>query len=237
MHYERAARDEAALQKTVEKIFFFKVGTGDVREGRADREGVCEMRLCNCSDIFIESPPSLSCVLQRASLTPVDVESSRGATFSIIPEAIVRAASERLTVASWDFTKTQQNTSRRGWDEGKTRGRSGLRTLAGSGVVMMKKKMHVLKIYFAQHIVSNRLCTTVQLLQHQRTWRVKRVVFQVDCTCWPSFTTAAQWLTLFFFFQPIIDCFDLLQSGTKKRLSEAITCQQRFCCAMIITLS
>ncbi len=100
MHYEGAARDEAALQKTVEKKFFLEVGTGDVRGGRADREGVCELRSCNCSDIFIESPPSLSCVLQRASLTPVDGESSRGAVFSIIPEAIVRAASERLTVAS-----------------------------------------------------------------------------------------------------------------------------------------
>lgn len=96
-----------------------------MREGRADREGVCEMRLCNCSDIFIESPPSLSCVLQRASLTPVDVQSSRGAVFSIIPEAIVRAASERLTVASWDFTKTQQNTRRRGWDK-KIRGGGGV---------------------------------------------------------------------------------------------------------------
>lgn len=30
----------------------------------------------------------------------VDGDSSRGAVFSIIPEAIVRAASERLTVAS-----------------------------------------------------------------------------------------------------------------------------------------
>lgn len=100
MHYERAARDEAALQKTVEKKCFKNVGKGDARGGRADREGVCETRLCNCSDIFIESPPSLSCVLQRASLTPVDRESSRGAVFSIIPEAIVRAASERLTVAS-----------------------------------------------------------------------------------------------------------------------------------------
>lgn len=86
--------------KRLSKRNFLKVGKGDVREGRADREGVCEMCLCNCSDIFIESPPSLSCVLQRASLTPVDVQSSRGAVFSIIPEAIVRAASERLTVAS-----------------------------------------------------------------------------------------------------------------------------------------
>lgn len=71
-----------------------------MRGGRADTEGVCEMCLCNCSDIFIESPPSLSCVLQRALLMLVDGESSRGAVFSIIPEAIVRAASERLTVAS-----------------------------------------------------------------------------------------------------------------------------------------
>lgn len=87
-----------------------------VRGGRADTEGVCEMCLCNCSDIFIESPPSFSCVLQRASLMLVDGESSRGAVFSIIPEAIVRAASERLTVASWDFTKTQQNIRRKGWN-------------------------------------------------------------------------------------------------------------------------
>lgn len=36
--------------------------------------------------------------------------------FSIIPEAIVRAASERLTVASWDFTKTQPNIRRKGWN-------------------------------------------------------------------------------------------------------------------------
>lgn len=119
MHYERAARDEATLQKDCRKRNFLKSGErGAVgaRGGRADREGVCEMRLCNCSDIFIESPPSLSCVLQRASLMPVDGESSRGAVFSIIPEAIVRAASERLTVASWDFTKIQQNTRRKGWD-------------------------------------------------------------------------------------------------------------------------
>lgn len=119
MHYERAARDEATLQKDCRKRNFLKSGergAAGARGGRADREGVCEMRLCNCSDIFIESPPSLSCVLQRASLMPVDGESSRGAVFSIIPEAIVRAASERLTVASWDFTKTQQNTRRKGWD-------------------------------------------------------------------------------------------------------------------------
>lgn len=71
-----------------------------MRGGRADTEGVCETCLCNCSDIFIESPPSLSCVLQRALLMLVDGDSGRGAVFSIIPEAIVRAASERLTVAS-----------------------------------------------------------------------------------------------------------------------------------------
>lgn len=99
MHYEGAARDEAALQKSVEKKFFKKWGRGE-RRGEADSEGVCETHLCNCSDIFIESPPSLSCALQRVLLTPVDGESSRGAVFSIIPEAIVRAASERLTVAS-----------------------------------------------------------------------------------------------------------------------------------------
>lgn len=102
--------------KDCRKEIFLKVGKGDASGGRADREGVCEMDLCNCSDIFIESPPSLSCVLQRASLMPVDGESSRGTVFSIIPEAIVRAASERLTVASWDFTKTQHNTRRKGWD-------------------------------------------------------------------------------------------------------------------------
>lgn len=79
---------------------FLKVGKGDARGGRADMEGVCEMSWCNCSDIFIESPPSLSYVLQRALLMLVDGDSSRGAVFSIIPEAIVRAASERLTVAS-----------------------------------------------------------------------------------------------------------------------------------------
>lgn len=96
---------------------FLKVRMGGcARGGRADTEGVCEMCLCNCSDIFIESPPSFSCVLQRASLMLVDGESSRGAVFSIIPEAIVRAASERLTVASWDFTKTQQNIRRKGWN-------------------------------------------------------------------------------------------------------------------------
>lgn len=95
---------------------FLKSGDGGARGGRADTEGVCEMCLCNCSDIFIESPPSLSCVLQRASLMLVDGESGRGAVFSIIPEAIVRAASARLTVASWDFTKTQQNIRRKGWN-------------------------------------------------------------------------------------------------------------------------
>lgn len=112
--------------KRLSKRNFLKVGKGDARGGRADREGVCEMDLCNCSDIFIESPPSLSCVLKRASLMPVDGESSRGAVFSIIPEAIVRAASERLTVASWDFTKTQHNTRRKGWDM-KIRGGGGVR--------------------------------------------------------------------------------------------------------------
>lgn len=86
--------------KRLSKRNFLKVGTGYASEGRADRVGVCEMHMCNCSDIFIESPPSLSCEHQRASLTPVDGESSRSAVFSIIPEAIVRAASERLTVAS-----------------------------------------------------------------------------------------------------------------------------------------
>lgn len=128
------------------------MGKGDARGGRADREGVCETHLCNCSDIFIESPPSLSCVLQRASLMPVDGESSRGAVFSIIPEAIVRAASERLTVASWDFTKTQQNTRRRGWDRkirgGGGRGRVGkeLRRETGWLVVVRKKKMQMCQI-------------------------------------------------------------------------------------------
>lgn len=102
--------------KRLSKRNFLKVGKGDARGGRADTEGVCETCLCNCSDIFIESPPSLSCVPQRASLMPVDGESGRGAVFSIIPEAIVRGASERLTVASWDFTKTQQNARRKGWD-------------------------------------------------------------------------------------------------------------------------
>lgn len=100
MHYERAARSEATLQKTVAKKFLKSGDGGCARGGRADTESVCEMWLCNCSDIFIESPPSLSCVLQRASLMLVDGESGRGAVFSIIPEAIVRAASERLTVAS-----------------------------------------------------------------------------------------------------------------------------------------
>lgn len=84
--------------KRVSKRNFLKSGEGG--RGEADSEGVCETHLCNCSDIFIESPPSLSCALQRVLLTPVDGESSRGAVFSIIPEAIVRAASERLTVAS-----------------------------------------------------------------------------------------------------------------------------------------
>lgn len=116
MHYERAARSEATLQKTLAKKFLKSEDGGCARGGRADTEGVCEMCLCNCSDIFIESPPSFSCVLQRASLMLVDGESSRGAVFSIIPEAIVRAASERLTVASWDFTKTQQNIRRKGWN-------------------------------------------------------------------------------------------------------------------------
>lgn len=116
MHYERAARSEAAIQKAVAKKFLKSGDGGDARGGRADTEGVCEMCLCNCTDIFIESPPSLSCVLQRALVMLVDGESSRGAVFSIIPEAIVRAASERLTVASWDFTKTQQNIRRKGWN-------------------------------------------------------------------------------------------------------------------------
>ena len=99
MHYERTARMRLHIKRLSQRNVL-KSGEGGRRGGRVDQEGVCEMRLCNCSDIFIESPPSLCCVLQRASLMPVDGESSRGAAFSIIPEAIVRAASERLTVAS-----------------------------------------------------------------------------------------------------------------------------------------
>lgn len=146
--------------KRLSKIIFLKVGKGHARGGWVDREGVCDRRLCNCSDIFIENPPSLSCVLQRASLTPVDGESSRGAVFSIIPEAIVRAASERLTVASWDFTKTQQNTRRREWDR-KRRGGGGvrvgkiLRLETRKLVVAMKKKCRCVKYYITWNLKSN----------------------------------------------------------------------------------
>lgn len=146
--------------KDCRKDIFKKVGKGEARGGRADREGACETHLCNCSDIFIESPPSLSCVLQRASLMPVDGESSRGAVFSIIPEAIVRAASERLTVASWDFTKTQQNTRRRGWDR-KSRGGGGVnvgeRTQARDRRIdcSKKKKCRCVKYYIIWKLTSN----------------------------------------------------------------------------------
>lgn len=127
---------------------------GGARGGRADTEGVCEMCLCNCSDIFIESPPSFSCVLQRASLMLVDGESSRGAVFSIIPEAIVRAASERLTVASWDFTKTQQNIRRKGWN---VKFRAG----GGGGTAPTRELetlMQMCDIKFLWNIKSNALC-------------------------------------------------------------------------------
>lgn len=66
------------FKKTVEKEFFFEKkvwrGEGRAREKEEEQteQGVCETGLCNCSDIFIESPPSLSCVLRRASLMPVD---------------------------------------------------------------------------------------------------------------------------------------------------------------------
>lgn len=151
--------------KRPSKRNFIKVGKGDARGGRADREGVCETCLCNCSDIFIESAPSLSCVLQRALLTPVDGESSRGAVFSIIPEAIVRAASERLTVASWDFTKTQQNTRRTGWDR-KIRGGGGVRVgkelrQEGDLVVVMKK-----------------------CVRYSSTWNLKSNIFCIKVFCW-----------------------------------------------------
>lgn len=136
-------------------------------EEEQTERGVCETRLCNCSDIFIESPPSLSCVRQRASLMPVDGESSRGAVFSIIPEAIVRGASERLTVASWDFTKTQQNTRRRGWDR-KIRAGGGVRVWKGPRDRRIgsnnnkENKMHLCQIlHYRESGESNILCVCV----------------------------------------------------------------------------
>lgn len=248
--------------KRLSKRNFLKVGKGDARGGRADREGVCETCLCNCSDIFIESPPSLSCVLQRASLTPVDGESSRGAVFSIIPEAIVRAASDRLTVASWDFTKTQQNTRRRRWDR-KIRGGGGVRVGKELGretglVVVMWKKCQILCYMNSEEEYF--VCKGCWVLGGGREaagsgWLWVSVVERAARTaskrqgakCEMFFSPGGLHLLALiqscnsiifplFFFETIANCFDLQQWGIK-RLSKSVPWQHFFYCAMIITLS